>query len=155
MENIQETVFDFALVLRQMYTEDILRDKMQSVGAVYHAETEYINFEVDPTATLDDYAVTTHCLDLKTQTPITFQSYGPVSHVFPSLHPGRYLRTEPGNTSSAQTAAAASSANTPTSPLTETPPKTNGFALTGLSKQICPSPGHTGTPLSLSLQCML
>ncbi|GKZ26248.1 hypothetical protein AbraIFM66951_004436 [Aspergillus brasiliensis] len=59
MEDIQGTVFDFALVLRQMYTEDILRERLDREKVSYHGCMECVDFEVD----LDEseYPVTVHC----------------------------------------------------------------------------------------------
>lgn len=59
MENIQGTVFDFALVLRQMYTEDILRERLDKKRVSYHGSMECVGFEIS----LDDseYPVTVHC----------------------------------------------------------------------------------------------
>ncbi|KAJ6021068.1 hypothetical protein N7540_006572 [Penicillium herquei] len=47
MENIQDTSYDFVLVLRQMYTEQILRDKLSSIGVAYYQATECIDFHSD------------------------------------------------------------------------------------------------------------
>ena len=67
MENISDTTYDFALVLRQMYTEAILREKLDSVGALYCQETQCIDFEVDETAPLGSHKVTSTFKDLKTE----------------------------------------------------------------------------------------
>lgn len=66
MENIQDTVYDFALVLRQRYTEAILREKLLSVGASYHTSTECIDFDI--VADDDDakYGVTSYFVNGKT-----------------------------------------------------------------------------------------
>ncbi|KAL3488317.1 FAD binding domain-containing protein [Aspergillus germanicus] len=71
MENIKDTAFDFTLVLRQMYTESILRDKLQSVGASYHQGVECIDFECDDAISLDEYSVTSTFLNRTTED--TFQ----------------------------------------------------------------------------------
>ncbi|KAJ5611780.1 hypothetical protein N7528_008885 [Penicillium herquei] len=47
MENIQDTSYDFVLVIRQMYTEQILRDKLSSIGVAYYQATECIDFRSD------------------------------------------------------------------------------------------------------------
>ena len=44
MENIRDTTYDFALVLRQMYTEAILREKLEEVGAAYFQGDEVCGF---------------------------------------------------------------------------------------------------------------
>ncbi|KAH7024852.1 FAD binding domain-containing protein [Microdochium trichocladiopsis] len=58
MENIKDTTYDFTLVLRQMYTEEIFREKLESVGASYYQAMQCIDFEVDETASSGQYAVT-------------------------------------------------------------------------------------------------
>lgn len=73
MENIADTTYDFALVLRQMYTEEILREKMASVGATYHTSTQCIDFSVDETKARDDYAVTSVFQDKKTDKTFTIK----------------------------------------------------------------------------------
>jgi phenol 2-monooxygenase len=55
MENIKDTTYDFTLVLRQMYTEAILREKLQSVGAVYYQEMECIGFDCDQDTAPDGF----------------------------------------------------------------------------------------------------
>ncbi|KAL4786405.1 FAD binding domain-containing protein [Aspergillus varians] len=70
MENIKDTTYDFTLVLRQMYTEEILREKMQSVGAAYHQGMECVDFarnEDEP----DGYAMASTFKNTTTQE--TFQ----------------------------------------------------------------------------------
>ncbi|KAL4909177.1 hypothetical protein BDW74DRAFT_174387 [Aspergillus multicolor] len=67
MENIKDTAYDFTLVLRQMYTESILREKLQSVGATYHQGTECIGFECDEGTAPDGYAMTSTFRNVATQ----------------------------------------------------------------------------------------
>ncbi|CAK7221010.1 hypothetical protein SBRCBS47491_004381 [Sporothrix bragantina] len=74
MENIADTTYDFALVLRQMYTESILRDKVASVGATYLSSTQCIDFVVDETKACNDYAVTSVFQNNKTQTTFNIKS---------------------------------------------------------------------------------
>ncbi|KAH8703576.1 putative 2,4-dichlorophenol 6-monooxygenase [Talaromyces proteolyticus] len=74
MENIKGTVFDFALVLRQRYTEAIFREKLKSVGAVYFASTECTGFEVNDAASLDEYGVKSYWVNTKTQEKMTLKS---------------------------------------------------------------------------------
>lgn len=69
MENITGTAFDFALVLRQMYTETILREKLQTVGAAYYPATECVDYEIDPDAG-NNYPVTVTRIDHRTQSNI-------------------------------------------------------------------------------------
>lgn len=66
MENIQDTTYDFALVLRQMYTEAILREKLEAVGASYRQSVQCVDFNVDESAPLNSYAVTSTFHDKKT-----------------------------------------------------------------------------------------
>lgn len=73
MENIKDTVYDFALVLRQRYTEAILREKLASVGAVYHSSMECVDFEIDGSASLDSHAATSRFVNPKTGTQMVFK----------------------------------------------------------------------------------
>lgn len=74
MENIKDTAFDFVLVLRQMHTEDILRDKLRSVGAVYRESTECTGFEIeDGVASPDAYPVKSFFTNKKTQEKIVLR----------------------------------------------------------------------------------
>ncbi|KAI2930132.1 hypothetical protein CBS147321_10617 [Aspergillus niger] len=59
MENIQGTVFDFALVLRQMYTEGILRKRLDKEKVTYHGSMECVAFEIGLDGS--EYPVTVHC----------------------------------------------------------------------------------------------
>ena len=72
MENIRDTVYDFALVLRQHYTESILREKLLSVGASYHASTECVDFDIVDAA---DYGVTSYFVNRITQEPMALKRY--------------------------------------------------------------------------------
>lgn len=68
MENIKDTAFDFVLVLRQMHTEEILRDKLRSVGAIYRESTECTGFEIeDGVASPDACPVKSLFTNTKTQ----------------------------------------------------------------------------------------
>ncbi|KAF7533285.1 hypothetical protein G7054_g7217 [Neopestalotiopsis clavispora] len=58
MENIKDTTYDFTLVLRQMYTEAIFREKLESIGAAYCQAAECIDFEIDDGAPKDSHVVT-------------------------------------------------------------------------------------------------
>ncbi|KAK9425224.1 putative 2,4-dichlorophenol 6-monooxygenase [Seiridium unicorne] len=73
MENIKDTTYDFVMVLRQMHTQRILRDKLMSAGAQLYQSVECIEFVVDETvpASSHPHAVTSTFLNKKTQT--TFQ----------------------------------------------------------------------------------
>ena len=63
MENIRDTTYDFALVLRQMYTEAILREKLEEVGAAYFQGMQCVGFEVDGNGGSDAHAVTSTFAD--------------------------------------------------------------------------------------------
>lgn len=80
MENIKDTAYDFTLVLRQMYTEEILREKLESVGAPYYQSVQCIDFEIDQSAPLNSFAVTSIFTDLKTQKPFKLKRYGHGEH---------------------------------------------------------------------------
>jgi phenol 2-monooxygenase len=67
MENIKDTSYDFTLVLRQMYTEAILREKLDSIGAPYYQSIQCIGFEVDESAPPNSQAVTSTFTDKTTQ----------------------------------------------------------------------------------------
>ncbi|KAL3436264.1 FAD binding domain-containing protein [Aspergillus tetrazonus] len=58
MENIKDTTYDFTLVLRQMYTEEILREKLQSVGVSYYQGMECVGFDCDQDTAPDGFPMT-------------------------------------------------------------------------------------------------
>jgi phenol 2-monooxygenase len=66
MENIRDTNYDFALVLRQMYTEAIFREKLKEVGAAYFQGMQCVDFDVDDNAGPDAHAVTSTFTDKRT-----------------------------------------------------------------------------------------
>jgi phenol 2-monooxygenase len=66
MENIRDTNYDFALVLRQMYTEAILREKLEEVGGAYLQGMQCVGFGVDGKAGSDAHAVTSTFTDKRT-----------------------------------------------------------------------------------------
>jgi phenol 2-monooxygenase len=67
MENIKDTAYDFTLVLRQMYTEAIFREKLESIGASYYQAIKCIDFQVDESAASDSHAVTSTFTDKRTE----------------------------------------------------------------------------------------
>ncbi|KAL2845473.1 FAD binding domain-containing protein [Aspergillus pseudoustus] len=71
MENIKNTAYDFTLVMRQMFTESIFREKLQSLGAVYRQGAECIDFNCDEARGPEGYPITSTFNDKTTQT--TFQ----------------------------------------------------------------------------------
>lgn len=66
MENIKDTNYDFTLVLRQMYTEAIFREKLESIGASYFQAIQCIDFQIDETAPPNSHAVTSTFTDKRT-----------------------------------------------------------------------------------------
>lgn len=48
MENMKDTAWDFALVLRQKYQEEIFRNAMKKVGVTVEAPVELKAIDVDP-----------------------------------------------------------------------------------------------------------
>lgn len=66
MENIHDTAYDFTLVLRQMYTEAILRDRLAEFGDVYRRGVRCTDFTVDDSAPLNGHGVTSTFTDGKT-----------------------------------------------------------------------------------------
>jgi phenol 2-monooxygenase len=57
-----------------MYTEAILREKLESVGAIYYQSIECTSFKIDDAAPLDAYGVTSNFVDTQTQKPMTLRS---------------------------------------------------------------------------------
>jgi phenol 2-monooxygenase len=57
MENIQDTTYDFVLVLRQMYTEQIIREKLESIQAEYYQGYECVGFECNDSTSSTKHAV--------------------------------------------------------------------------------------------------
>jgi phenol 2-monooxygenase len=66
MENIKDTTYDFVLVLRQMFTEKILREKLTKAGVKYYQGIECVDFTLDESTSLDDYLVTSKFVDKAT-----------------------------------------------------------------------------------------
>ena len=46
MENIKDTTYDFVMVLRQKYTEKILREKLEALSVPYIQSAECIGFTI-------------------------------------------------------------------------------------------------------------
>jgi phenol 2-monooxygenase len=57
MENMKDTVWDFALVLRQKYQEDIFRRKLGAQGITLEAPKELIALEVDDTVPIGGHRI--------------------------------------------------------------------------------------------------
>ena len=74
MENIQDTLYNFALVLRQHYTEAILRDKLFSVGASYRTPAECVDFcTIRDAEAGDSYGQISYFVNPETQETMTFK----------------------------------------------------------------------------------
>ncbi|KAJ5177073.1 uncharacterized protein N7482_002950 [Penicillium canariense] len=63
MENIQDTTYDFVLVLRQMYTEQILREKLDAVGARYYHGMKCVDFTYDENLPRANYPIVSTFVD--------------------------------------------------------------------------------------------
>lgn len=68
MENMKDTQWDFALVLRQKYQEEIFRQKLRVLGVSLEAPVELTNVDIDETVPSNDYKVTAKVVDGKTGT---------------------------------------------------------------------------------------
>lgn len=66
MENIKDTTYDFVLVLRQMFTEKILREKLTKFGVEYYQGIECVDFTLNESTSLDDYPVTSKFVEKAT-----------------------------------------------------------------------------------------
>jgi phenol 2-monooxygenase len=77
MENIRDTTYDFTLVLRQMYTEAIFREKLESIGASYYQAIQCTDFSVDESAPLNSNGVTSTFVDKKTGKTFQLKRYVP------------------------------------------------------------------------------
>lgn len=66
MENIQGTTYDFVFVLRQMFTEAILREHLDAINASYYQGTECIDFAIDESVQAGDYPITSTFINSKT-----------------------------------------------------------------------------------------
>jgi phenol 2-monooxygenase len=58
MENMKDTVWDFALVLRQKYQEEIFRQALKEQGGILEAPVELAGVDVDETVPAGGYRVT-------------------------------------------------------------------------------------------------
>lgn len=76
MENIKDTNYDFTLVLRQMYTEAILREKLRLFGDIYHAGIECTDFGLNESATAATYPITASFMDKKSHETFELRRYG-------------------------------------------------------------------------------
>ncbi|EJD34642.1 3-propionate hydroxylase [Auricularia subglabra TFB-10046 SS5] len=66
MEQMKDTIWDFSLVLRQKYLEEIFRTVLRKLGIVPESPTEFLDASVDTTASLGDYRVTATLRDMVT-----------------------------------------------------------------------------------------
>jgi phenol 2-monooxygenase len=58
MENMKDTTWDFALVLRQKYQEAIFRQALKAQGITLESSTELIGLEVDESIPIGDHRIT-------------------------------------------------------------------------------------------------
>lgn len=58
MENMKDTQWDFALVLRQKYQEEIFRRRLRELGVQLEAPVELVGVEVAESMTADGYRIT-------------------------------------------------------------------------------------------------
>lgn len=58
MENMKDTQWDFALVLRQKYQEEIFRRRLRELGVGLEAPVELVDVHVDQGITVDMYRIT-------------------------------------------------------------------------------------------------
>ena len=58
MENMKDTQWDFALVLRQKYQEEIFRRRLRELGVNLEAPVELVGIEVSKTMLEDGYRIT-------------------------------------------------------------------------------------------------
>lgn len=136
MENIQDTTYDFVLVLRQMYTEQILREKLESIGADYYKGYECVGFQCDENKPPSSHAVAATFKECDTGNSITLQRY---SFYHPSTMQEYYYSPSKANTLSVRTAVEASFADMQSFLSKVIAQMISGCALTDLSKPICRS----------------
>jgi len=58
MSKMTDTAYDFALVLRQKYQEEIYRNALGHYGVQVEAPVEFIGVDIDETASLDPHSIT-------------------------------------------------------------------------------------------------
>lgn len=63
LEDISDTKWNFASVLRQKYVEEILRGALARYGVTVHAPAEFIGMDIDESVAIGDYRVTAHIQD--------------------------------------------------------------------------------------------
>lgn len=63
LEDISDTKWNFASVLRQKYVEEILRRALARYGATVHAPAEFLSMDVDESLAIGDYRVTAQIQD--------------------------------------------------------------------------------------------
>ncbi|RFU28759.1 hypothetical protein B7463_g7580, partial [Scytalidium lignicola] len=72
VENIDDTFFDFAIMLRQQFTEAILRKKLQGVGCRLYTQRECVSLETR-TPDAEGFAATAKIADLATGSKYTVE----------------------------------------------------------------------------------
>lgn len=63
LEDISDTKWNFASVLRQKYVEEILRGALARHGVTVHAPAEFLGMDIDESLAVGDYRVTAHIRD--------------------------------------------------------------------------------------------
>lgn len=63
LEDISDTKWNFASVLRQKYVEEILRGALARYGVTVHAPTEFLSMDIDESLAMGDYRVTARIRD--------------------------------------------------------------------------------------------
>lgn len=63
LEDISDTKWNFASVLRQKYVEEILRGALARHGVTVHAPAEFLDMEIDESLAIGDYRVTAQIRD--------------------------------------------------------------------------------------------
>ncbi|KAE9381419.1 hypothetical protein N431DRAFT_392599 [Stipitochalara longipes BDJ] len=72
MENMKDTQWDFALVLRQKYQEEIFRRRLKELGVNLEAPVELIQVHIDESVPRGGYKITAVTKDVLTGTEETF-----------------------------------------------------------------------------------
>jgi phenol 2-monooxygenase (NADPH) len=74
MEEVTDTTWDFALVLRQKYQEEIFRRRLRKYGVRLHATAELDSIDVDESVPIGSHRVTATILDGTTKETFTITS---------------------------------------------------------------------------------
>lgn len=69
LEDISDTKWNFASVLRQKYVEEILRAALEEYGITVHAPAVFVDMDIDESLAIGDYRVTACIQDATEQEP--------------------------------------------------------------------------------------